>query len=47
MADDLMVQAAIFVVSDDLETIRFYSDYEVAVEMAMRVKLNIRSSDFN
>jgi hypothetical protein len=45
--DHLLMKARIFVIGEDLDTVRFYSDYEVKFKMAMRVKLNVHPSELN
>ncbi|MGM0530773.1 MAG: hypothetical protein ACQER7_05430 [Bacteroidota bacterium] len=44
-SENLLVKAFISVTAEDLDTVRFDSDYEIRMEAAARVKLNIRPSD--
>ncbi|MBS3775302.1 MAG: hypothetical protein V5A47_03430 [Bacteroidales bacterium] len=44
-SENLLVKAYISVTTEDLDTVRFYSDYAIRMEATARVKLNIRPSD--
>lgn len=44
-SENLLVKAYISVTAEDLDTARFYSEYEIRMEAAARVQLNIQPSD--
>ncbi len=43
--NNFLVEASISVTREDLDSIRFYEDYEIRMEAAAGVKLNVRPSD--
>jgi hypothetical protein len=43
--DNFLVEAGISITREDVDSIRFYEDYEIRIEAAADVKLNVRPSD--